>query len=99
VFLRAEPGRRMYLGLLAVDPSHQMHGLGSLMMNAAEQWCRDAGCIAIDILVVNLREELPPFYEARGFARCGTAPFEDPRKLRPAHFIRMTRALGGPERE
>src|SRR5262245_53511664 len=34
-------GRRAYLGLLSVDPGHQRDGLGSQLMNAAEEYCRD----------------------------------------------------------
>jgi hypothetical protein len=40
----------------------------------------DAGCHAIDILIVNLRAELPPFYASMGFVPDGTTPFEDPRR-------------------
>lgn len=93
VFLRPESERRTYVGMLAVDPAQQRRRLGSLMMAAAERRCRLRGDEAIDISVVNLRTELPPFYRARGFVETGTAPFEDPRAFRPAHFIRMTLRL------
>lgn len=90
VFVQSKPDGRAYLGLLAVDPASQRTGLGALMMAAAERWCRRAGARAIDILVVNLRTELPPFYASRGFVPDGTAPFVDPRQLKPLHFIKMT---------
>ena len=93
VFVQSKPDGRAYLGLLAVDPSRQGMGLGDLMMTAAERWCRRAGAAAVDILVVNLRTELPPFYARRGFVPDGTAPFEDARRFRPAHFLKMTLAL------
>ena len=32
---------RAYLGLLAVDPAHQQSGLGSVLMDAAEDYCRN----------------------------------------------------------
>ena len=49
------------------------------------------GSGGIDIRVVNLRTELPPFYAARGFVPAGTEPvFHDPRLFRQAHFILMT---------
>jgi N-acetylglutamate synthase-like GNAT family acetyltransferase len=89
VFLRPEGDRRTYLGLLAVSPRLQGRRLGALMMAAAERRCRGRGDLAIDIRVVNLRTELPPFYRARGFIEIGTAPFEDPRLRRPAHFTVM----------
>jgi predicted N-acetyltransferase YhbS len=94
VFLKRIAADRMYLGLLAVDPAAQRHGLGRLMMAAAERRCRQAGCRAIDIRIVSLRAELPPFYASQGFTPDGTAPFEDPRLFKPAHFITMTLPLG-----
>jgi len=93
VFVERRPGDRAYLGLLAVDPAAQSTGLGQLMMTAAERRCRQSGARAIDILVVNLRAELLPFYERRGFVAVGTAPFEDARLFKRAHFIRMTLPL------
>jgi len=98
VFLQRTAPDRMYLGLLAVDPAEQRHGLGRLMMAAAERHSRDAGCRAIDIRIVNLRTELPPFYRSLGFVSNGTAPFEDPRLFKPAHFLVMTLALESLER-
>lgn len=98
VFLQRTAPDRMYLGLLAVDPAEQRHGLGRLMMAAAERHSRDAGCRAIDIRIVNLRTELPPFYRSLGFVPNGTAPFEDPRLFKPAHFLVMTLALESLER-
>ena len=55
---------------------------------------RDAGCIALDINVVNLRTELPPFYKKLGYVEMGSAPFTDPRATRPCHMIVMTKDLG-----
>jgi ribosomal protein S18 acetylase RimI-like enzyme len=34
-------GERSYLGLLSVDPACQQAGLGSLLMTAAENYCRN----------------------------------------------------------
>ena len=93
LFLRPNGERRTYLGMLAVDTALQRRRLGSLMMAAAERRCRLRGDEAIDINVVNLRTELPPFYLARGFVDTGTAPLEDPRLFRPAHFRQMALIL------
>jgi len=86
-------GRRAYVGLLAVDPAHQRRGMGRFMMNAAESDCRSHGLDAIDIRIVSLRTELPPFYRSLGYVDEGTAPFEDPKLFQPAHFILMSKAL------
>ncbi|HEX2270200.1 MAG TPA: GNAT family N-acetyltransferase [Pyrinomonadaceae bacterium] len=87
-------GDRSYLGLLSVDPSQQQSGLGSFLMNAAEQHCRERGSSFMDIYLVNLRTELFPFYQKRGYAETGTLPFppEIPTRL-PCHFITMAKQL------
>jgi N-acetylglutamate synthase-like GNAT family acetyltransferase len=87
-------GDRMYLGMLAVNPSRQKSGLGKKMMTLAEEQAVDAGCHALDIRVVNLRTELPPFYRALGFVNNGTEPLTDPKLRKPAYFIRMTKPVG-----
>jgi GNAT superfamily N-acetyltransferase len=85
---------RGHFAMLSVDPASQGKGLGRALVTAVENYCRDAGCTALDLEVVNLRSELPPFYEALGFSPAETAPFEPASKLRrDAHLIRMTKQL------
>jgi predicted N-acetyltransferase YhbS len=87
-------GERSYLGLLSVDPTRQQAGLGSLLMNEAEHYCREHGSRFMDILIVSLREELPPFYRKRGYVDNGTTPFlEDVETKIPCHFINMAKSL------
>jgi predicted N-acetyltransferase YhbS len=83
-----------YLGLLAVGPAHQQSGLGSMLMDAAEDYCRALGLRFMDIKVVNLREELVGFYHKRGYVETGTSAFpaEVETKLR-CHFIDMSKPL------
>ena len=87
-------GERSYFGLLSVDPACQQTGLGSLLMFEAENYCRERGSQWMDILIVSLREELPPFYEKRGYVESGTSPFpaDVPTKI-PCHFINMSKSL------
>jgi predicted N-acetyltransferase YhbS len=87
-------GERSYLGLLSVDPTTQQSGLGSLLMIEAERYCRERGSHGMDILIVNLREELPAFYEKRGYVENGTTPFpaDVPTRI-PCHFINMSKTL------
>ena len=68
-------GERAYLGLLSVDPARQQSGLGSRLMTAGEEYCRTRGARFMDILIVNLRAELPAFYARRGYSENGTTPF------------------------
>jgi GNAT superfamily N-acetyltransferase len=89
-------GERGYFGLLSVDPARTGRGLGRALVAAAEDHLRGAGCRAVDILVVDQRTELPPFYRRLGYVETGTAPFEDPRLTRPCRFISMAKALDSP---
>jgi GNAT superfamily N-acetyltransferase len=89
-------GERGYFGLLAVETAIQRKGLGSQLVGAAEDYCRKAGCIFMDLTIVNLRKELPGFYARRGYAESGTLPFpaeQDPPKM-PCHLVRMSKPLG-----
>ena len=87
-------GERSYLGLLSVDPSRQQAGLGSRLMTAGEQYCRELGSRYMDIYIVNLRTELPAFYEHRGYIENGTTPFPpDVPTKQVCHFINMTKPL------
>ena len=84
---------RAYFGMLSVEPSRQGTGEGRRLVDEAEQYARDNGCEVMDIRVVNLRTELQPFYRRLGYAERGTEPVDDPRALRPFHFILMSKAL------
>jgi GNAT superfamily N-acetyltransferase len=83
-----------YFGLLSISPARQKQGLGARLIEAAESACRNAGCTEMEIEVVNLREELPPFYRKFGYAEQGTRTFpDDERSTQPCHFIVMRKAL------
>ncbi|MGC2301643.1 MAG: GNAT family N-acetyltransferase [Acidobacteriaceae bacterium] len=90
-------GDRSYLGLLSVNPSLQKSGVGRRLMAAAEEFAREMGSHHMDLTVVNLRTELPPFYRRLGYTENGTEPIRAemvPRVTQPCHFIRMTKPLG-----
>ena len=83
-----------HFAMLSVDPPLQGRGLARILMSAIEDHCRAAGCDTVEIEVVNLREELPAFYDMMGYAPVDTAPFPDKSKLsRDAHMVRMTKRL------
>jgi N-acetylglutamate synthase-like GNAT family acetyltransferase len=87
-------GDRAYFGLLAVDPSRQHRGLGRRLIEHAENHARTAGCRAMDLRIVSLRAELPPFYRRLGYVETGTAPFPEEIKSKlPCHFILMSKPL------
>jgi GNAT superfamily N-acetyltransferase len=89
-------GDRAYVGMLAVNPDRQGQGIGRQMMTFAEQHARALGCGGVDIRVVNLREELPPFYRSLGYVESGRSePVDDPGASKPYHFILMAKNLTG----
>ena len=87
-------GERAYLGLLSVDPARQQGGLGSRLMTAGEEYCREGGARFMDILIVNLRTDLPAFYRSRGYVENGATPFPaDLPTKQPCNFINMSKQL------
>jgi GNAT superfamily N-acetyltransferase len=88
-------GERGYLGLLGVDPRRQGTGLGRKLMHAAENFFREAGCIAVDLRVISARTPLPAFYRHLGYLETGSAPFSPdvPVKV-PCHYILMAKTIG-----
>jgi len=89
-------GRRGYLGMLAVDPAHQGHGLGRWMTEAVEEHFRGLGCEGLDLTVLNIRTELPPIYRKLGFIETGTEEFHPDQPLKPGvecYCIVMSKSL------
>ncbi len=87
-------GNRGYLGLLCVDPPCQGTGLGRKLIDAAENYFREAGCRAVDLRIVSARTPLPSFYRHLGYLETGTAPFapEVPAKV-SCHYILMSKTI------
>ncbi len=75
-------GGRGYFGMLAVDPLYQGKGFGAQMVQAAEDYCRECGCAAMDITVLSLRAELLPLYHRLGYAETGKEDFRPTRPMR-----------------
>jgi ribosomal protein S18 acetylase RimI-like enzyme len=87
-------GDRGYLGLLGVDPQRQGTGLGRKLMEHAENFFRQAACVAVDLRVISARAPLPSFYRHIGYFETGTAPFapDVPVKV-TCHYILMSKDL------
>ena len=87
-------GELGYFGLLSVDPARQGQGIGTTLLRTAEEFCLGAGCRTMEILVVNLRTELLPYYRRHGYVEVGTRPFPDEeRTSQPCHFVVMRKRL------
>jgi len=91
-------GDRGYIGMVSVDPQRQGGGYGRALMAAAEDYCRRNGARHADLRIVNLREELRPFYRRLGYVDSGTEPFSEPAQAtQPCHFLLMTKPLAARE--
>ena len=70
-----------YLGLLSVRPAMQGSQFGRHMLAAAERYVRkEFGSRAIEMTVIEQREELVSWYERRGYERTGERrpfPYDD----------------------
>jgi predicted N-acetyltransferase YhbS len=87
-------GDRVYLGMLSVEQDVQGRGIGRHMMHEAEEFSRRAGHVAIDLRIVHVREELPPYYRKLGYVESGTEPAPNfPGVNIPIHFLLMTKSL------
>jgi GNAT superfamily N-acetyltransferase len=87
-------GERGYFGLLAVEPPRQGSGIGASLIAAAEERCRSAGCCFMDLTFVNVRQELPGYYQRFGYVENGTLPFPaDQIAEIPVHLVRMSKPL------
>ncbi|HET6142751.1 MAG TPA: GNAT family N-acetyltransferase [Candidatus Acidoferrales bacterium] len=83
-----------YFGMLSVEPSRQGEGIGSRLVQAVEQYFRDAGCKFSELKIVNVRTELHAMYKQWGYADAGTDPYDDPTPTKiPVHFINMSKPL------
>jgi GNAT superfamily N-acetyltransferase len=87
---------RAYLGLFAVDPTHQGTGLGRRLFNAVEERLRAEGFSTIELTVLNLRPELLPIYRRFGFVETGTEAYRSPQDVKDGfscHCIVMSKRL------
>jgi len=101
VHLKQDANDTAYLGLLSVRPAMQGSQFGRHMLAAAERYVRqEFGSKAIEITVIEQREELIAWYERRGYERTGELrpfPYDDPSLGNPTRadlkFVVLTRTL------
>lgn len=87
-----------YLGMLSVRPELQGSGLGAMMMEAAEQKAKEAGCTKMKITVITERKELIAYYQRKRYADTGGRhPFVQGMHVglpkRPLEFMEMEKKL------
>ncbi len=86
-------GERAQLQMLSVSPEHQGRGLGTRLVAVAEAFCRAQGARSMGLQIVNLRDELGPWYRRLGYRETQAVPYVDRPIKRPCHFIQMSKAL------
>jgi GNAT superfamily N-acetyltransferase len=85
---------RMYLGLLSVDPTIKGKGFGRKLMDAAEEFAVDAGCVAMDLRTISQRSDIQPFYKHLGYVVTGTSPIPpDIPMAVSGNFVHMSKSL------
>jgi ribosomal protein S18 acetylase RimI-like enzyme len=60
-------GHRGWVYYVAVDPDHRGNGHGRTMMDAAEDWLRNAGIAKVQLLVRPENTKVQAFYESLGY--------------------------------
>jgi hypothetical protein len=68
-------GHRGWVYYVAVDPDRQGHRLGRAIMNAAEDWLRQAGIAKLQLLVRQENARASAFYETIGYDEAPVAVF------------------------
>ena len=60
-------GHRGWVYYVAVDPDHRAKGQGRAIMNAAEEWLRQAGIAKMQLMVRSDNAKVQAFYESIGY--------------------------------
>ena len=68
-------GHRGWVYYVAVDPLRRAQGLGRGIMNAAEEWLRQAGIAKLQLLVRRTNAKAGAFYQSLGYAEAETIVF------------------------
>jgi ribosomal protein S18 acetylase RimI-like enzyme len=68
-------GHRGWVYYVAVDPDRQARGLGRVMMDAVEDWLRQAGISKVQLLVRRENTRVGAFYQSLGYAESSSVMF------------------------
>jgi len=86
-------GARGYFGMLAVDASSRRGGLGRALVEAAEEYCRGAGCTVMTMSTGEERAELIPYYEKMGYRVTGIEDSTTRAFKRVVRVVKMEKRL------
>ena len=79
-------GHRGWVYYVAVDPERRQNGFGRAIMNAAEDWLRQAGIQKLQLMVRPENTRVQAFYESIGYdeqQRVVYAKWLDGREMTP----------------
>jgi ribosomal protein S18 acetylase RimI-like enzyme len=68
-------GHRGWVYYVAVDPDRRAQGFGRTIMNAAEDWLRQAGIPKLQLLVRRENTQAGAFYSSLGYAESSSVMF------------------------
>lgn len=90
--------KKMYVGMLTVSPMLQARGIGKKLLYAAEEYAHKTACLAMQMTVISVREELIKWYERHGYIKTGeTKPFPNDEKFgiptQPLEFVVMEKNI------
>jgi ribosomal protein S18 acetylase RimI-like enzyme len=68
-------GHRGWVYYVAVDPARREQGFGRAIMNAAEDWLRQAGVAKLQLMVRRENAKAGAFYQSIGYAESQTIVF------------------------
>lgn len=74
-----EAGAYAELEDLYVDPARRGRGVASMLVAAGVEWAKARGCRDVEIVLTphaQAKDDLAPWYEARGFANTGRVIYE-----------------------
>jgi ribosomal protein S18 acetylase RimI-like enzyme len=71
VYLEQVNNKRLYLGMLTVNPTLQAAGIGRQLLAAGDDLARELNVEAVKISVITTRTELIAWYERRGYVATG----------------------------
>jgi ribosomal protein S18 acetylase RimI-like enzyme len=86
-------GTTGYFGMLAVDASARRAGVGRALVEAAEEFCRRAGCTVMTLSTGEERHELFPYYRGMGYRVVDVRTSSSAAFKRPIHVVSMAKRL------
>ena len=91
-------GKKLYIGMLSVQPGLQSKGIGKQLLQAAEEHAKQMHCKMIEMTVISVRPELIAWYRRHGYETTKERrPFHDEEKFgvprQPIEFIVMQKHL------